>query len=184
MKKQEFLEALAQGLAARGAADREKTLDYYREMIEDRMEDGLSEEEAVAAMGSPADILAGIQIEAPPRKEKRAWRAWEIVLLALGSPIWGSLLLAAAAILFSLLVVLWSLVISAYAVNVSLAAVAVAGIGVSPVLLLTGQWPAALLLLGGGLFCTGAAIFAFFGCRAATRGSAYLVKQLMRGTKA
>ena len=39
MKKREFLDALGAGLS--GSSDAEEVLDFYREMIEDRMEDGM-----------------------------------------------------------------------------------------------------------------------------------------------
>ncbi len=56
MKKQEFLDALRAGLT--GSGDAEEVLDFYREMIEDRMEDGMEEEAAVEQLGSVEDILA------------------------------------------------------------------------------------------------------------------------------
>lgn len=56
MKKQEFLDALQAGLT--GSGDAEEVLDFYREMIEDRMEDGMEEEAAVEQLGSVEDILA------------------------------------------------------------------------------------------------------------------------------
>ncbi len=56
MKKQEFLDALRVGLT--GSGDAEEVLDFYREMIEDRMEDGMEEEAAVEQLGSVEDILA------------------------------------------------------------------------------------------------------------------------------
>ena len=56
MKKQEFLDALRVGLT--GSGDAEEVLDFYREMIEDRMEDGMEEEAAVEQLGSVEAILA------------------------------------------------------------------------------------------------------------------------------
>ena len=56
MKKQEFLDALGAGLS--GSSDAEEVLDFYREMIEDRMEDGMEEEAAVEQLGSVEEILA------------------------------------------------------------------------------------------------------------------------------
>lgn len=56
MKKQEFLDALRVGLT--GSGDAEEVLDFYREMIEDRMEDGMEEEAAVEQLGSVEEILA------------------------------------------------------------------------------------------------------------------------------
>jgi hypothetical protein len=41
-------------------ADLERTLQYYREMIDDRMEDGMTEQEAVADVGDPEELAAAI----------------------------------------------------------------------------------------------------------------------------
>lgn len=56
VKKAEFMESLAQRLAATSEAEREKVLDYYSEMIDDRVEEGMSEEDAVRALGDPANL--------------------------------------------------------------------------------------------------------------------------------
>lgn len=56
MTKEAFFSALAAGLA--GSADREEILDFYAEMVADRMEDGMTEEEAVAQLGSVEEILS------------------------------------------------------------------------------------------------------------------------------
>lgn len=86
MTKAEFLAALKRALPEDEA---EQTLAFYNEMIDDRMEDGMSEEEAVAAMG-PVSQLAGraaaAEAEAPkqdggdqPIKERieQKLEAWE-----------------------------------------------------------------------------------------------------------
>ena len=64
-------------------------------MIDDRMEEGLAEEEAVSSFGTPEEIADQILSEIPLSrlvrervKPKRALKAWEIVLLVLGSPVW------------------------------------------------------------------------------------------------
>ena len=54
----------------------------------------------------------------------RKMSTWEIVLIALGSPLWVPLLIAALAVVFSLYVSLWSVIISFFAVQASLLAVA------------------------------------------------------------
>ncbi len=58
MTKQEFLNELRNLTGALSEGERSKLLEYYEEMIDDRVEEGVPEEEAVAAMGSPADIAA------------------------------------------------------------------------------------------------------------------------------
>ena len=64
MNKQTFLEALNEKTASLPEQDRARLLEYFAEMIDDRIEDGLSEEEAVAAMGDPADIAREFSPEA------------------------------------------------------------------------------------------------------------------------
>ena len=64
MNKQAFLQALNEYTASLTPQDRQRLLEYYAEMIDDRVEDGVMEEEAVAAMGDPADIARQFAPEA------------------------------------------------------------------------------------------------------------------------
>lgn len=52
MTRDEFLGRLGELLACLPAEQVEETKAFYAEAIADRMEDGMSEEEAVAAMGT------------------------------------------------------------------------------------------------------------------------------------
>ena len=52
MNKSEFLGALRKGLHGLPQDDIEERLAFYGEMIDDRTEEGLSEEEAVSAVGA------------------------------------------------------------------------------------------------------------------------------------
>ena len=97
MNKQEFLDGLRKGLSGLPQADIEERLTFYGEMLDDRIEEGLSEEEAVAAAGSVNEIVRQTVADIPLAKiakerikPKRRLKAWETVLLALGSPIWLS----------------------------------------------------------------------------------------------
>ena len=72
MKKQEFLRALWNKLSELPKEDIETSLDYYAEMIEDRMESGLSEEEAVAAVGSVEDAAKQNMAERPKKEADAA----------------------------------------------------------------------------------------------------------------
>lgn len=68
MTKQAFLDELNRQASGLGEAERARLVDYYREMIEDRVEEGFPEEEAVAALGDPAALaeeLGGMKLEAP-----------------------------------------------------------------------------------------------------------------------
>ncbi len=152
MDKSTFLQKLQKRLKGLPEEDLQRTLDYYREMIEDRMEEGLSEEEAVAEIGSVEDI-------AEPLLPKRKLTAMEIVLLCVGFPIWFPLLVAAAAVVISI-------VVSIYAVDISLAACCVGGILCTAIYLLQLHWTGAAFLFGAGLVCGGLAVFSFWGSNA------------------
>lgn len=57
MTKSEFILSLTEALSQLPGSERGRILEYYEEMIDDRIESGMNEEEAVAAMGSIDDIL-------------------------------------------------------------------------------------------------------------------------------
>ncbi len=58
MKKEEFLNELTGRLSELPPQEREKSLSYFSEMIDDRMEEGMKEEEAVGSMESLDEIVA------------------------------------------------------------------------------------------------------------------------------
>lgn len=58
MNRHAFLRELEGRLAALSEAERDQTLAYYGEMIDDRIEAGMSEEAAVAALGAMEEIAA------------------------------------------------------------------------------------------------------------------------------
>ena len=185
MHKQEFLLQLRKKLSGLPQDDMEERLTFYSEMIEDRMEEGLSEEEAVLAVGSVDEIVAQVVADMPLAKiakerikPKRRLKAWEIVLLALGSPIWLSLTIAAAAVILSLYVSLWSVIISLWAVWGSLIGCALGSAAVGIVMVCNGNALAGTAMIGGGIVCAGLLVFLFFGCKSATKGTLLLTKRM------
>lgn len=180
MKKKEFLDALSRGLSSLPKREREERVNFYREMIDDRIEEGIPEEEAVAGVGTVDGIVSQILSERPavvqePRKS--GGRVGLILLLVLGFPVWFPLLLALfvsiVSALFSFLVALWS-------VELSLAAGAVGGVGSFFVLLFTGQFASACFTLGAALVSGGLGILLFFGAIAVTKALGRGVAQVAR----
>lgn len=176
MNKEEFLAQLRSGLSALPLADTEERIAFYDEMINDRMEEGLSEEEAVRGVGAVDEIVKGAlsdtslsKLVREKVKPRRALRPWEIVLLAVGSPLWLALLIAAAAVLFSLYIVLWAVIVSLWALAISFVAALLGGFVLGVAFFLRGSAPAALGMLGCGMLCGGVSIFLFFGSMAATK---------------
>ena len=122
MNKREFLRSLSASLRGMPRGERAQSLEYYGEMIQDRMEEGLSEEEAVARLGS-ADEIARQILESNGPKEKGSGRApvWMIALIVLGSPVWLALLFAVLAVMLAAYIVAWSLIAALYAVLLGMA---------------------------------------------------------------
>ena len=184
MRKQEFLDALRARLADLPREDVAERLNFYSEMIDDRIEEGLSEEEAVAAIGTVDEVAAGIKAEIPALKimvsklkNKKKLSSTEIVLLAVGSPLWLSLLVAFFAVVLSLYAVLWALLISLWATGAALIGGVIGGIGGAVLSAVQGSLPAAQVLLCGAMVSAGLSIFFFFGCKLLTKGALYLTKK-------
>ena len=185
MSKQEFLDQLQKGLSGLPQDDIEERLTFYSEMIEDRMEEGLSEEEAVLAVGSVENIVSQTVADVPlvkiakkRIKPERRLKAWEIVFLVLGSPIWLSLAIAAAVVIFAIYISLWSVIISLWAVFASFAGCSIGGVASCVIFAVGGNGASGVAMLAAGIVCAGLAIFMFYGCKAATKGTLILTKKI------
>ena len=190
MDKKEFLWRLMDGLSGLPMEDIDRSLDYYSEMIDDRMDEGLSEEEAVADLGSLEEIRDQILTETPlPRlvkesvRPRRKLRAWEILLLVVGSPIWVPLIAAAIMVILAVYVTLWAGIVTLYAGNLTVAAGGVAGFFGLVQMLSAGQTAEGILFLGGGLVCIGLAILLFFGVNQLTKGLVWVPKRALLALK-
>ena len=184
MNKQEFLEELRGRLAGLPEEDIDERLTFYGEMIEDRMEEGLSEEEAVSAIGSVDEIVTQTIADIPLSKiakerikPKRRLKTWETVLLAVGSPIWFSLGIAAVSVIFALYISLWAVLVSLWAVFGSLALFAVGTVPACMVFALGGNPLSGLIVLSAGFVCGGLSILMFFACSKTTNGILILTKK-------
>lgn len=105
------------------------------------------------------------------------------LLVWLGSPLWVILLIAAVAVAVSLYVSLWSVIVSFWAVFGSLIGGAVGGVAGGVYFIVVGYLLSGLASIAAGLVCAGLSIFAFFGCREATKGSVQLTKLVILGIK-
>jgi uncharacterized membrane protein len=190
MNKQEFLTRLREGLAGLPREDAEERLAFYEEMIDDRVEDGLSEAEAVAEIGPVETVVQQIVADTPLPKlvkerirSNRRLQGWELVLLVLGFPLWLPLLIAAAVVIFAVYVVIWAVVLSLWAVELALAVSALGCLAGSVVLFCRGDGTRALLGIAGALVLAGLSIFGFYSCKAVTKGAARLTGKIALGIK-
>lgn len=130
MKKLEFIHELGAQLHSMPAEEVRPLLDYYMEIVADRMEDGMTEEEAVASLGpipELAEKILGEQPQPEPKpepvptpapmlepapKRKCRWSASSIVLAIVLSPLWLALLCVLISVEIAVWVALASLVVS------------------------------------------------------------------------
>ena len=190
MLKNEFLTRLRAGLKGLPQEDIEQWISFYGEIIDDRMEEGLSEGEAVAAVGSVQEIADQVIREIPIKKIAKEkvkstgrLNAWQVVLLVLGSPVWLSLGIAMLAVIFSVYVSLWAVIVSLWSVFASLAACAVGVFGAGVVFSCIGKVTPGLAMNAAGLMLAGLSVFVFFGCKLAAKGAFWLTKKIAVGVK-
>jgi uncharacterized membrane protein len=176
MTKNEFLKQLEDALKYLPQSEIEQRVSFYSEMIEDKIEEGILEEEAVSSIGTVEEIVSQIVEEFPLARivkqkitNKKKLKAWEIVLLALGSPIWLSLLVAFFAVVFSLYVSVWAVIISLWAVFVSFVASGISGVIGGLIFVFTQNTLTGVWMLGASLVLAGLSIFSFYGCEIATK---------------
>lgn len=152
MTKQEFLSELERALGKLPHAEVEQALAFYDEAISDRMEDGLSEAEAVADLGPIDEIAAQIAAETPPipraiARANTGSRTLNIVLIAVFSPIWVPVVLALAAAALAVYVAIWAVIAALWAADATLVLMPFAGLA------------ALASTLGGGMPLPGVFVF-------------------------
>lgn len=188
MKKDDFLSSLRYSLQNIPEEEIEKSAAYYSEMIDDRMEDGMQEEEAVASLGSIAEIVQQIQTELPiatlikNKVNRRPMDALTVTLLILGFPLWFTLLAALLCVIFSIYLCIWAFDVALWSVVVALGASFLGGIGAAAVTAFNRMPADALVYLGYALAGAGLCVFAYFGVlettKAVVRLSAWITKKI------
>jgi uncharacterized membrane protein len=175
MNKGQFLANLRAALSRLPQSEVEQSLAFYAEMIDDRVEDGMSEEDAVAQLGDIHAIANQIISETPliPRtvaKAKTGSKTLNVVLLIVLSPIWVPLAIALGATVLSIYLSIWVVIFALWVVFASLILGGLALLAATVYFLVFGYPLSALLVAGVGLICIGIGIFFFFGVFAATKG--------------
>ena len=180
MNKQEFLDNLRGALSGLTQSEIDGRLAFYAEMIDDKVEEGMSEEQAVTELGSAEDIASQIISEIPITrlikervKPKRRLSVWEFVLLFLGFP----LLRAVFAIIITVYVAVWSVILSLWAVFVSFIVSALFGAVCGVLSIICSNSLKGISLIGLSIVSLGLSILMFFACLAATKGILLLTKK-------
>ena len=188
MRKQEFLEELRNRLKGLPKDDLDERIAFYDEMIEDRIDDGKTEEGAVADIGTVDEVVDDIARDTPLAKlvkekikPKRKIKAWEIILIALGFPLWFPLLIVATVLCLVFYILFWILVIVCYAVEMGLITAAIGSFVIFIAYLFQGEF--SLMYLAVSILGSGASIFTFFGCWYITKGTIKLHQKIFTSIK-
>ena len=190
MNKTEFLQELEKRLHVLNEQERKDVLEEYAQHINLKIESGLSEEEAVEAVGSVDEIGAQTLREIPLSKlvkkklrPDRRLRIWEIILLVLGSPVWVSLLAAAFVLFFTAYLFIWVAIAVLYSVHLAFIACAVGGIVSGFIFISSGSNAEAAVFMGLALMGAGIAVFMFLGCGEAAKALLRLSRGILPGIK-
>ena len=176
MRKNEFLNEIRGALRGYPRNEVENSIEFYSEMIEDRVENGMTEEQAVASLGNIDMIIKNIKLDMPLKsviretaKEKKEERIREnkhmsagtIILLILGAPLWIPLLIVAMSLFLVFFILLWVFDIVLFVVGIALAASLAGGIVGGVMSFIAGNPGTGIAWIGAGIAALGLAIFLF-----------------------
>ena len=188
MKKEEFLSELRARLSGLSKEELDERINFYREMIDDRIDEGKSEEEAVADLGGVDKVVDDILEETPllklikqKAKPNRALKVWEIIFLILGFPLWFPLLLVFIILCLVGYLLVWVGVIVTYTVELSFGAAAIYSI--VGFIYQASQGTFSLTYFGGFFFSIGLMFLFIFACIGITKGTLKLTKVTGRNIK-
>lgn len=173
MTTTEFLRILTREIDVLPAMEAQRAITYYRELIEDRIEDGMSESEAVASMEDISVIAQQILSEHEDglKNTKTITKEcvehseiWRKVLIICTSPLWISLLLTFILMVFSIYLLIWCMIFTIYAIAAVFGICSLAGM-IAFIFDITSHTPLAMVELGIALFSMGALLLSFYGIR-------------------
>lgn len=164
MNKSEFLKELNKLLFKLPKNERERSVEFYSEMIDDRIEDGSSEENAISNIGSPKSVAEEILRENSQIKSSKTYKIspWTIVFAVLASPIWLPVLVAILSVILSVYATIWAVVVSIGAAGIGTAASSLGSIVAAILMLFAKPIQNAVFLFGCTLILAGISIFIFF----------------------
>ncbi len=188
MEKNEFLEELRKRLKGLSKEDLEERIAYYGEMIDDRIEDGKTEKEAVSDIGEIDDVITDIAKETPMTslikervKPKRRLYGWEILVLILGFPLWFPLVIVGLVLFLVALFVLLILQFAFYIVDASLLGASVFSIIIFFMAMVDGKF--SMMYLGFGVAGIGVGLLLVLVSALSTKIVAKITKRNIIGVK-
>lgn len=165
MSKNDFLEILRFRLSHLPASEIEKHLSFYIESLDDRIEDGMNEYDAVSSLGNIDDIVSSIEqsisipvlvkekIKQTHKKINNKW-IWAFLVIC-GAPLWIPLLITIIMTIVSVYIIAWSIIITLYSLVATLGIVGICGVVIGAVNLFTTNIGSALMILGVNISALG-----------------------------
>lgn len=174
MNRQEYLDEIKDKLLGLSEEDIDKALDFYMEAIDDRIDDGLTEEQAIKAVGTSDEVAEQILMDTPlPKlvsatvKPQRKLKAWEIILIVLGAPVWIPIAIALLSVALAVFITLFALMFALAAVLIGFVISGIALLIMAVISVFAGGAGTALLKFAVGLVAIGVGILLFIPVKAA-----------------
>lgn len=166
----EFLVELKCRLSHLPVSEVGKILSFYSESIQDKVEDGWTEEQAVKSFGNMNEIVSNIEADIPfgafvkdkvvskSSNQSSTVKVLLIVIAILTLPIWVPIVAVIFAVVVMIYAVLWIIPITIGALYFSLYLMAISGVIFGFLRIFTVSFSTGLGYLGFGLICTGLVI--------------------------
>nr|WP_249436012.1 DUF1700 domain-containing protein [Paenibacillus sp. Marseille-Q4541] len=180
--KSKFLSELAEKLKNLPQSEISKSIDFYSEIIDDRMEEGMSEEEAVNGLGNVEDIAREVMLDSTSLLKlivpNSSLSKSDIALLVFASP----LFIIMFALIFTFYAIVWLLIITLFLIELAFLLTGITGV-VASIINFGDNIPFSLLMFFGGLICVGIGIFTFSPIKLISKKIIGLTIRVMRKIK-
>ena len=190
MNKNEYLDSIKSKLQGLPEKDIQSAIEYYEEAIEDRVEDGLTEEQAINAVGTPDEIAEKILLDSSiPKlitakaKPKRTLKGWEIALIIIGSPLWLTVALCLLVVFLWVIIFIFCMILTVIAVVLALILGALGGVAGGIAQLFNGYGMNALITIGVSMVILGIGLLLSLPLKAAVTGLWNLIAKFIKWTK-
>lgn len=161
MTKAVFIDTLRRLLDSLNEDECNKFIAYYEEIIEDYKESGLTEQEVIEKIGSPQSIANSILSEQDLLNTSSNRKILNMILLILGFPLWGSLLLVVVLLILSVYIVIWCVPVTTGVSSVAFFLSSLVSIAGSPFMMLD-SLDGGIVQLGLGISLIGISILLGF----------------------
>lgn len=196
MKKEEFLKKLKEELENANINNTNDIIEYYEEIIDDKIEEGITEKEAVSSIGSIDTIIKNELLDRPmttiikekvkdkkEKAEKNGTKPLLIALIILGIPVWVPLLIGLIGIIIGILCSVFGIIIALFASILGIGIASIACLFTCIVSIFTNSGHITLMVFSVGLILAGLVMLLIPFSALITKGIINIIKTLIKGIK-